>query len=273
MNDFETIMFWLTALLLAASLFSSVLGMIFGRTRAVGVAQALLLGATVTLTILGGVRWGRTGHPPFVSLFESMLASIWFLLVIFQLVRWKVPGAAVVLPPVAGLALLLIGWSSSLSGEATPLSASLQNVWLFIHASFATAGAGTFLIGAAYSVNFLLGEERYARLGQSIKGLPRHADLPRTVTTFLLFGLVLWGVMIVSGSIWAHVAWGRYWAWDPVELWSLLSWLLYGLLYHARMAWRMPPRVFCILNIVAAGTVAFALWGIQYVYETIHTYG
>jgi ABC-type transport system involved in cytochrome c biogenesis permease subunit len=272
-NDTETILFWLGALLLAGSLFSALLGMIFGRRRPIAVSGALMLAATISLSILGGIRWARTGHPPFVSLFESMLASIWFLLVIYQLVRLRVPGAVIILAPVAGLALLLTGWSSSLSDDASPLSASLQNVWLFIHASFATAGAGTFLIGAAYSVIFLLGEARYEKIGAGFKGLPRFGDLPRSVTTFLLFGLVLWGVMIVSGSIWAHVAWGRYWAWDPVELWSLLSWLLYGLLYHARMAWRLPPKVFCALNIVAAGTVAFSLWGIQYVYETIHTYG
>ena len=177
------------------------------------------------------------------------------------------------LVPVAGLAMLLIGWSSSLPMEASPLSAALENVWLFIHASFATAGAATFLIGCSYSIIYLMGEKRLANMSVSVPGLPEFNAIPGTVVTYLLFGLILWGVMIVSGSIWAHVAWGRYWAWDPVELWSLLSWLLYGLLYHAKMSLRLPPRSFCILNIIAAGTVAFSLWGIQYVYETIHTYG
>ena len=273
MNNTESVLFWVGALLLAGSLFSALLAMFFGRRRPVVVSRTLLLTATLALTALGIVRWTRTGHPPFVTVFESMLAAVWFLLVIYQLVRLRVPHADVVLAPVSGIALLLLGWSSSLPDEATPLSAALQNVWLFIHASFATAAAATFLIGASYSVIFLLGESRFDAMRETFKGLPARADLPRSVTTFLLFGLVLWGVMIVSGSIWAHVAWGRYWAWDPIELWSLLSWLIYGLLYHARMAWRLPPRVFCILNIVAAGTVAFSLWGIQYVYETIHTYG
>jgi ABC-type transport system involved in cytochrome c biogenesis permease subunit len=83
----------------------------------------------------------------------------------------------------------------------------------------------------------------------------------------------MWGTMIASGAIWAEVAWGRYWAWDPVELWSLISWIFYALLLHARMTFRMSPRLFCTLAIVTAVVVAFSLWGIQYVYETIHTYG
>ena len=89
----------------------------------------------------------------------------------------------------------------------------------------------------------------------------------------LLLGLILWGVMIVSGSIWAHAAWGRYWAWDPIELWSLISWLLYALVVHARVTFKMSHRLFGWLVIVAAACVVFALWGVGYVYETIHSYG
>jgi ABC-type transport system involved in cytochrome c biogenesis permease subunit len=118
-----------------------------------------------------------------------------------------------------------------------------------------------------------MGEEKLNDLRQTVPALPSHGDLPKSVVTYLLFGLILWGVMIVSGSIWAHSAWGRYWAWDPVELWSLLSWLIYALLYHARMSLKLSARLFCIFNIVAVATIAFALWGVHYVYETIHTYG
>ena len=93
------------------------------------------------------------------------------------------------------------------------------------------------------------------------------------VTNFIIFGLVLWGVMIVSGAIWAHAAWGRYWAWDPIELWSLISWLLYGLVLHSRMAFKVPQRLSCWFTIVAALIVVFALWVVSYIYDTIHTYG
>ena len=79
--------------------------------------------------------------------------------------------------------------------------------------------------------------------------------------------------MIVSGSIWANIAWGRYWAWDPIELWSLISWLLYGLILHIRMAGKIRVRTFCWLAIIASITIAFSLWGVGYIYETIHSYG
>lgn len=273
MTNVESILFWTATLLLAVGFFLALMSLFYPRPRAQSTARILVAAATVTLTGFGVVRWVGSGHPPFVSLFESMIASIWFLLVIYQAVVLKVRHTAAVLPPVAGFALILMGWSSSLPMQASPLSAALENVWLFIHASFATAAAGVFLLGASYSVIYLLGEEKLAGLQNRFPGLPAHRRLPGTVVTYLIFGLVLWGVMIVSGSIWAHVAWGRYWGWDPVELWSLLSWLIYALLYHARVSFKLPARWFCILNIVAAATVVFALWGVHYVYETIHSYG
>lgn len=48
--------------------------------------------------------------------------------------------------------------------------------------------------------------------------------------TFLLMSVVL-----ITGSLWAHAAWGRYWAWDPKELGALLIWLTYALYLHLRM--------------------------------------
>ncbi|MBI5266496.1 MAG: cytochrome c biogenesis protein CcsA, partial [candidate division Zixibacteria bacterium] len=68
-------------------------------------------------------------------------------------------------------------------------------------------------------------------------------------------------------------AWGRYWAWDPIELWSLISWLIYGMLIHARLTLKLSPQWFCRLAIAAVVVVAFALWGVHYLYETIHSYG
>jgi ABC-type transport system involved in cytochrome c biogenesis permease subunit len=273
MNNPETILFWLATLGIAAAFFLSVLAMVFGRSGPQRIAAWLFGGAIAPLAGLCAVRWVRTGHPPFVSLFESMIFSVLLLVVIYQVFRWRRPQATVALAPAAGFALLLMGWSLTVPHAATPLAAALDNFWLFIHASFATAGAATFLVAAAYSTAFLLGPERLARLRVPGANGTNTKQIPRTVSTFLLLGFIMWGTMIASGAIWARVAWGRYWGWDPIELWSLISWILYALLLHARATFRLPARLFCALSIVTAVIVAFSLWGIQYVYETIHSYG
>ena len=53
----------------------------------------------------------------------------------------------------------------------------------------------------------------------------------------------------------------------------LVGWLVYALLIHARLTFKISHRLFSMLTIGAAATVVFALWGVHYVYKTIHTYG
>ncbi|HSG98481.1 MAG TPA: cytochrome c biogenesis protein CcsA [candidate division Zixibacteria bacterium] len=273
MNATESVFYWATALFHAATFFTVLLALVFRKGRAFDFGRIFFLLAFVTLTVFGVLRWIRTGHPPFVTLFESMITAIWFVVLIFHLVRHRLPHFAILLLPVSAVSFLLLGWSSALPHEASPLSAALTNTWLFIHASFATSGAAAFLIAASFGVVYLLGETRLVSVQRTIAAVPEYTALPKAMLNFVIFGLILWGVMIVSGSIWAHVAWGRYWAWDPIELWSLISWLIYALLLHARLTFKMPQRVFAWLVIIAAATVAFSLWGVQYLYDTIHTYG
>lgn len=273
MNAIESVFYWTTTLLHAATFFLVLFSLIFKKASSFNLARWLFLTAFITLTAFGVIRWIQTGHPPFVTLFESMITAIWFTLLIFHIARFKVKQVSILLLPVSFISFLMMGWSSSLPTEASPLSAALSNVWLFIHASFATSGAAAFLIGASFSIIYLMGKEKLDSMERVSAKIPDYDSLPKTILNFHIFGLILWGVMIVSGSIWAHVAWGRYWAWDPIELWSLISWLLYGLLLHTRLAFRLSKRLFCWLTIFAAATVVFSLWGIQYIYETIHSYG
>jgi ABC-type transport system involved in cytochrome c biogenesis permease subunit len=272
MDTAQSILFWTTTLTLAAAFFVSALALTFKKSAATSWSTNLTLVALATLTFFGVLRWVQTGHPPFVSQYESMINAVWFVLLIFQLLRSRLRVLPVVLP-LSLITFLLMGWASTRPTGASPLSSTLDNTWLFIHASFATAGAASFLIAASFSAVFLLGQRRYENMDKFTAKLPVFNSLPRSILNFLLFGLILWGVMIVSGAIWAHSAWGRYWAWDPIELWSLISWLLYALVLHARMGWKLSQRTFCWMTIVAALTVVFSLWGIGYIYETIHEYG
>jgi ABC-type transport system involved in cytochrome c biogenesis permease subunit len=273
MSGGEAIVYWGAAACLALTCFLTVLALIFKKTAAFTTARYVLLAAFLLITVFGIIRWVEWQHPPFVTLFESMITSIWFMLLMYLSLAIRTGRMAVLLLPVSLAALLMMGWSASLPSQASPLSETLSNTWLFIHASFATAGAAAFLIAASFSALFLAGPETMARMHTITAAIPEHSRLPGSILNFLLFGLVLWGVMIVSGSIWAHTAWGRYWAWDPIELWSLISWLLYAVVFHARLAFKLPARLFCWLTIVAALTVVFSLWGVGYLYETIHSYG
>jgi ABC-type transport system involved in cytochrome c biogenesis permease subunit len=50
----------------------------------------------------------------------------------------------------------------------------------------------------------------------------------------ICFGFPLLTLGLILGSVWAQIAWGRYWGWDPKEMWSLATWLAYAAYFHSR---------------------------------------
>jgi ABC-type transport system involved in cytochrome c biogenesis permease subunit len=76
--------------------------------------------------------------------------------------------------------------------------------------------------------------------------------------------------MIASGAIWAHGLWGRYWGWDPVETWSLISWLTYGLNLHLRVSLGWRGRRAAWLAIGSLFGVIFLFFGLGFVSD-VHT--
>ena len=63
--------------------------------------------------------------------------------------------------------------------------------------------------------------------------------------------------MLVAGAVWAHSAWGHYWSWDPLETWTLVTWLMLGGTLHARATFRNMPQGMGHVLVLAAFAVAF----------------
>lgn len=236
-------------------------------TKAIAVAWfGFLLHTSVIVA-----RWIETGHPPFVSYFEAMSASAWFGMVGYlMLQQWK-PFLRIIGVGLMPFIVLLMGWGGThpFGGEVLPVS--LQSFWLFIHASFATAAAGCFIFAASVGI-ILLYRTRKNINGEYQTAIPERYD--EFNFRLILLGFLFWGMMIISGSIWADLAWGRYWGWDPIELWSLITWLLYAIYLHMYFAWKkLRGKFLAWFAIAALFFTAFSLWGVGIVYKTIHTYG
>jgi ABC-type transport system involved in cytochrome c biogenesis permease subunit len=75
----------------------------------------------------------------------------------------------------------------------------------------------------------------------------------------------------MTGSVWAHYAWGAYWSWDPKETWSLITWIVYALMLHSRSirGWRGRPMAWMAL--VGFASVLFTYLGVNYL-DSLHSY-
>jgi ABC-type transport system involved in cytochrome c biogenesis permease subunit len=120
------------------------------------------------------------------------------------------------------------------------LPPSLRSIWLVFHVLFAKLAAGAWLLSVASAVTFL--RKTSGATGRWIDRLPAPGALEAYIVRFIGFGFVAWTVSVVAGAIWANQSWGRYWAWDSIETWSLVTWLCYGTFLHAHRFLKLQAR-------------------------------
>ncbi len=268
-----SVLFWLAAVVYAFGFALFAVALIFRRRPLLDRAILVAWGGFFLHSVVLVSRWAQAGHPAFVSYFESMSASAWFgMLGFLALQQWK-PFLRATGAGLMPLVVLLMGWAGThpVGGQALPVG--LQSFWLFIHAGFATAAAGCFMFAAGVAAVRLYQQRRNGLSDATLDIAPgdRYDEFNFRL---MLLGFVFWGIMIVSGAIWADAAWGRYWAWDPIELWSLISWLVYAIYLHVYAVWKKLRGTFLAwYSIVGGCFIAFSLWGIRFLYDTIHSYG
>ena len=150
----------------------------------------------------------------------------------------------------------------------TPMLASY---WLFLHVAFANMAFAAFAASFGFAVVYLLRDgSKDGKWARRLAKMPAQGVVDHYVARFALAGFLLWGIMIVSGAIWANESWGRYWSWDPIETWSLVVWLIYAVFLHLRFTRHWQGRRLAWYSVVAMPIALFCLIGIPTVYNTLH---
>ena len=88
-------------------------------------------------------------------------------------------------------------------------------------------------------------------------------------------GFPLLTLGLVLGSYWGKLAWGHYWGWDPKELWSLASWLVYVGYFHFRyMFGKKQPRINSGWAIAGMAVIVITLlWvNLSRLFSGLHSY-
>ncbi|MDO8986669.1 MAG: c-type cytochrome biogenesis protein CcsB [Coriobacteriia bacterium] len=217
-----------------------------------------------------GVRWDRVGHPPALGFYEVVSSYAFISVSAFGLLAWRRRNMAplgVVLMPIS---FLLLGAAMFTSRADLELTSTLASWWLNIHVAFAKLSYGAFVVSFALALVYLYRERAKGALADVLAKLPAQEIIDDLEFRFAGVGFVFLGVMIVAGAIWADQAWGRYWAWDPIETWSLISWVVYALYLHTRLTLGWRGRKSALLAISALLVVLFAFIGVPLVYQSIH---
>jgi cytochrome c-type biogenesis protein CcsB len=247
------------------------------------------LATWITLTVLGLQTWAITwrwiesyqlgiGHAPFSNLYESLIFFAWTIAFIYLWIEFKTGLKAIgaFSLPFAFLSMAYASFSPDMNTRIQPLLPALKSNWLIAHVITCFLGYAAFAVSCGLALMYLLRGQKLdkARPAEAPSGfLPEQTVLDDLVYQTVIVGFLLLTVGIATGSIWAHSAWGTYWSWDPKETWSLITWLVYATLLHARMMKGWHGKRIAWFSILGFACVLFTYFGVNFILSGLHSYG
>jgi len=249
---------------LCASIFY-ITHIVFGNKFSGRAATVIFTLGFIFNTIVVFNRWYVAGRPPFVNLFESLVFFAWSIVLMFLIVEFiyklKLLGILASL-----MALLILGYASLLDTAIQPLLPALQSNWISIHVVSYFLGYGAVAVSFVTSLLYLIFSKNPSSDSSRI------AVLDLLGYRFIAFGFIFLTIGLTTGAVWANVAWGRYWNWDPKETWSLITWLIYALYLHLWLVkgWRGKGAAY--LSIIGFLAVMFTFLGVSYLLSGLHSY-
>ena len=243
------------------------------RTPAERIAFLGRLGLLLTCIAAGAhlvalVGRGMAADPnrvPWGNMYEFTVSGTFVLTLMYLVLRrrskldWMAP---IVVGFVLTTLMVAVIW---LHEPVQPLREALNSYWLVIHVVSAVIATGAFTLGGIASVMYLVkmraGDEPKGWLGR----VPTLDALDKLAYRVHAFAFPVWTfAVLITGPIWAHEAWSRYWNWDPKEVWALITWVVYAGYLHARATAGWKGRNAAILALVGLGTLWFNFIGINY---------
>lgn len=270
MTNTEAVFIWIAVWLYGASFISFLSGVVFKKESATRWGGHIAITGLVLQIISIAIRWAATGHPPAMRVYENAMIGSTMILLLFGIVRYWHRRIEVVGVAVMPVVLMMIGNGLLKKPLLEPLAPPFKSNWLWLHIFFAWIAYGAFCIGAGMGLLYLLKGRAEGKGKEFYLKLPDLGVLNDLMLRMVIFGFVALTVQIGAGSIWAYSLWGRYWGWDPLETWSLITWLIYGTFIHLGVTLGWKGRRMAWLAIISLISLFITYGGIGYM-GSVHT--
>jgi cytochrome c-type biogenesis protein CcsB len=265
--------------------------------------------AAVVVTVVGAAanaasivaRGLAVGRLPLGNMYEfvSMIcaaATITWLIVLTR-TGARTLGTFVMTP----IVILAVVAGTKLYVPAAPVVPALNSYWKWIHVTSVSISSSILMISGAASVGYLLrgrlersgrlaakgpvvAEDRHGDAAESdgsavpmrsrslLSVLPSMVTLDRIAYRTAIVGFPLFTFAVIAGAMWAEVAWGRYWGWDPKETCSFVTWVCYAAYLHARSTAGWRGRRAAWICVLGFASMIFNLFFINMVVSGLHSY-
>jgi ABC-type transport system involved in cytochrome c biogenesis permease subunit len=184
------------------------------------------------------MRWTIAGRIPASNMFESLLFLSW------GMGAFAILSMIVMNHRMVPLTASLMGALSLLLADSLPLDhfirptppVLMDTIWMSIHVPIIMVSYSVLALGV------LIAHVQLVVMAAS----PRNRRLINLIDAthywYIHVGSLLLFVGIITGSMWAASSWGRYWGWDPKEVWSLVALLGYLTILHVRTSYERVPK-------------------------------
>jgi len=212
------------------------------------------------------------GRPPVATMYDTVIFVAFmtglFALVLELIYRKRVIAMAAAMVSTLGL-VLADQLPTVLDPHMDPLQAVLRtNFWLIIH---------VMTIVASYAGGALSWGLANITLGIMVFGSPKR-EMLKTLSLYTYRGMQIAVLLLAFGTFlggwWAADAWGRFWGWDPKEVWALIALVAYVIPLHARYVGWVKDFGLAVASVFCFATIVMCWYGVNFVLGAgLHSYG
>ncbi|MBI5235156.1 MAG: cytochrome c biogenesis protein CcsA [Deltaproteobacteria bacterium] len=226
-------------------------------------STAMLIAGFLSHTAYLAWRAYSTGHAPMASMDETTAFYGWATVLVSLIVifRYKERLVALITVPLASLAVF---FSILNAKPPAPLTLVLRTRWFEAHVTASFAAYALFTLAFAGAVLYLVHQAR-----QDAGALKRYQEI---ASRSVLWGFFLFSLSMFAGAIWAYLAWGVYWMWEPKIIWSFIVWFYYAGAMHAYYVRQWRGTGLSIATVIGFFVVMFTYLGVSLLMKSSHSF-
>ncbi len=234
-------------------------------------AYAAMMAGFLVHTGLLGYEFISLGFLPIHNLHQTLSFSAWTLAGVYLFLKYKyrinILGAYTA--PLVSFILIQAYFIPKVPVEQT---AVFKSLWLIIHVVMIFIGEASLALACGTGILYLIQEHGIKSKTHRFffKRLPSLQFLDSTGYTFIVIGFTMLTIGLISGFVYAQSVWGRFWSWNPKEIWSCITWLFYAALLHERLVAGWRGRRAAVMAIIGFAAILFTFLGVNLFLEGHH---
>jgi cytochrome c-type biogenesis protein CcsB len=234
-------------------------------------AFLLLLGGFVFHTAQIGYGFIHAGYLPVTNLHETLSLAGWAIAGVFLIIQYKfnIRILGIYAAPCVAFLMVIV---SQIPDTPVAAKAIFKSFWFVAHVTSIFLGEAAFALACGAGLLYLIQEDaiKAKRHRFFFKRLPSLDLLDATGYGLIVIGFTLLSLGLVTGFVYAQSVWGKFWSWDPKEVWSGITWLFYAALLHERLTVGWRGRRSAVMAIVGFGVLLFTFLGVNVLLKGHH---